>query len=205
MTYSRFVCVREQLNYCISKRLFEQQLAEQLARPKSSTLAYHEDDDDDDDDDDGSTTRRTTEKQHDRSSLAASDGVAADSAPDDDDAEGWDAFDDELEIPGDSATPSSSELPSKQRKQHVPEGREGALYELEGKVLAMSGEPMFVPKTQDLGLMTSDMIREQQHLLACVGTSEEAALVRAKMQTASLLSGSLLRHWCGSAWLAAVS
>jgi hypothetical protein len=37
--------------------------------------------------------------------------------------------------------------------------------------------------------MTSDMIREQQHILACVGTSEEAALIRAKMQTASLLSG----------------
>lgn len=36
--------------------------------------------------------------------------------------------------------------------------------------------------------MTEDMIQEQQEVLANLGTSEEAAKVRAKMQSSSLLS-----------------
>merc|ERR1712023_27646 len=36
--------------------------------------------------------------------------------------------------------------------------------------------------------MTSDMIREHQQVLACVGTSDEAAMIRARMQTAALKS-----------------
>jgi hypothetical protein len=107
------------LNYCISKRLHQEQLKQQESKVASSSLAYSDD---------------TEEAQQEAEPS---------------DSNGWEAFEDEaLDIPSSSDSTDTKSSSVEPRKRHVPEGREGALYELEGKVLAMTGEPMFLPKTQ---------------------------------------------------------
>ena len=66
--------------------------------------------------------------------------------------------------------------------------REGVLHPLEGMLLLATGQPLCVPVTQDPGPLTEDMMAEQEQVLARLGTSEEAARVRARLQAGSLLS-----------------
>ena len=56
------------------------------------------------------------------------------------------------------------------------------------KMLLLNGEKMKEPYLQDHGVMTEDMISEQQEIYAQLGTSEEAQKIRAKMQASTLLS-----------------
>ncbi|XP_064389082.1 rab3 GTPase-activating protein catalytic subunit-like [Halichondria panicea] len=64
----------------------------------------------------------------------------------------------------------------------------GALKPCGDLVLVATGNRLFVPITQDHTPMTEDMFTEQANVLSRLGTSEEAAKVRAKMQSSSLLS-----------------
>ena len=66
--------------------------------------------------------------------------------------------------------------------------REGVLHPLEGMLLLATGQPLCVPVTQDPGPLTEDMMAEQEQVLAQLGTSQEAARVRARLQAGSLLS-----------------
>ncbi|KAJ3085333.1 Rab3 GTPase-activating protein catalytic subunit [Quaeritorhiza haematococci] len=66
--------------------------------------------------------------------------------------------------------------------------REGHLYPLEGMKLLKTGEDMWVPETQEAGYMTDDMIKEQEDIFERLGTSAEAAKIRARMQCAQLQS-----------------
>ncbi|CAG8588149.1 1609_t:CDS:10 [Ambispora gerdemannii] len=56
--------------------------------------------------------------------------------------------------------------------------REGYLCVFKEYTLLKTGEPMWAPITQDNGLMTEDMIREQEEIFEKMGTSEEAAKKR---------------------------
>ncbi|KAJ1962038.1 hypothetical protein IWQ62_003658, partial [Dispira parvispora] len=99
--------------------------------------------------------------------------------------------------------------------------REGHAYPLLSYTLLKTGEPLWVPETQETPLMTEDMIHAQESLFVELGTSEEAALVRAKTLSALLFSdmqafkaanpGSILedfvrwyspRDWVGDAHIA---
>lgn len=51
-----------------------------------------------------------------------------------------------------------------------------------------SGQPIYVPLTQEAPLMTSDMLFEQQHIFEKLGTSAEGQKIRSKMQSAQLQS-----------------
>ncbi|XP_019854969.1 PREDICTED: rab3 GTPase-activating protein catalytic subunit-like, partial [Amphimedon queenslandica] len=66
--------------------------------------------------------------------------------------------------------------------------RIGALKPFKGLTLLKSNEQLYVPETQEQTPLTEDMLWEQQSVLSKLGTSEEAAQVRAKMQSMSLLS-----------------
>ena len=59
-------------------------------------------------------------------------------------------------------------------------------------LLIGNGAQMYEPETQDHGVLTEDMILEQQEIFAKLGTSEEAQKIRARMQAASLLSGNII-------------
>ena len=48
---------------------------------------------------------------------------------------------------------------------------------------------MWIPYTQDVGHMTEDRLRERELFFADLGSSSEAAQIRANMQSSSLLSG----------------
>ena len=49
-------------------------------------------------------------------------------------------------------------------------------------------EPLFIPLTQESTPMTEDMLGEHANVLVNLGCSSDAALLRAKIQRASLLS-----------------
>ncbi|KAJ1649832.1 hypothetical protein IWQ61_009201 [Dispira simplex] len=66
--------------------------------------------------------------------------------------------------------------------------REGHAYPLLSHTLLQTGKPLWVPETQETPLMTEDMIHAQEFLFVELGTSEEAALVRAKTLSALLFS-----------------
>ncbi|KAH3761819.1 rab3 GTPase-activating protein catalytic subunit [Pelomyxa schiedti] len=54
--------------------------------------------------------------------------------------------------------------------------------------LLLTGEPIVAPVTQETGVMTEDMITEYESVLSRLGTSMEGSRLRARMQSASLLS-----------------
>ncbi|XP_023243587.1 rab3 GTPase-activating protein catalytic subunit-like [Centruroides sculpturatus] len=73
---------------------------------------------------------------------------------------------------------------SKTQKQ-VPEGR---LKQLNNLTLLHSGAPLFIPITQEPSPMTEDMLEEHAEILVQLGTNSEGAALRARMQSACLMS-----------------
>lgn len=68
---------------------------------------------------------------------------------------------------------------------HRPEGR---LVPLKNVNLLVTGEQLFIPITQEPSPMTEDMLEEHAEVLAKLGTSAEGSQIRARMQSACLVS-----------------
>ncbi|CAC5408910.1 RAB3GAP1 [Mytilus coruscus] len=68
---------------------------------------------------------------------------------------------------------------------HKPEGRLSAFNDIQ---LLSTGEQLYVPVTQEPAPMTEDMLEEHAEILAKLGTSAEGAQLRARMQSACLIS-----------------
>lgn len=78
---------------------------------------------------------------------------------------------------------------------HSEGGKDGSKIKAEGRmhpynnmVLLHSTELLYVPVTQEPAPMTEDLLEEQSEVLAKLGTSAEGAHLRARMQSACLLS-----------------
>ncbi|XP_074642793.1 rab3 GTPase-activating protein catalytic subunit-like isoform X2 [Tubulanus polymorphus] len=80
---------------------------------------------------------------------------------------------------------SSSAAEYQDSLSHKPDGRFRQCADL--KLLNLD-EPLFIPMTQEPSPMTEDMLEEQADVLTKLGTSAEGAHLRARMQSASLLS-----------------
>ncbi|XP_077584476.1 rab3 GTPase-activating protein catalytic subunit [Stigmatopora nigra] len=65
---------------------------------------------------------------------------------------------------------------------------EGRLHPYNNMTLLNSSELLFIPVTQEPAPMTEDLLEEQSEILAKLGTSVEGAQLRARMQSACLLS-----------------
>ncbi|XP_004375144.1 rab3 GTPase-activating protein catalytic subunit isoform X1 [Trichechus manatus latirostris] len=65
---------------------------------------------------------------------------------------------------------------------------EGRLLQHGKLTLLHNGEPLYIPVTQEPAPMTEDLLEEQSEVLAKLGTSAEGAHLRARMQSACLLS-----------------
>ncbi|KAJ3331227.1 Rab3 GTPase-activating protein catalytic subunit [Blyttiomyces sp. JEL0837] len=65
---------------------------------------------------------------------------------------------------------------------------EGGVEVLAGVKLIKADRDMVIPEVQNPGYMTEDMIEEQEKIFERLGTSEEAAHIRARMQCAQLKS-----------------
>ncbi|XP_063144774.1 rab3 GTPase-activating protein catalytic subunit isoform X1 [Candoia aspera] len=74
---------------------------------------------------------------------------------------------------------------SKETLTLKPEGR---LHQHGNLKLLHPGHPLYVPVTQEPAPMTEDLLEEQSEVLAKLGTSAEGAHLRARMQSACLLS-----------------
>lgn len=111
---------------------------------------------------------------------------------------------------GGNTRQTSDEDKRHQRKQEKARERElgvkrrGVAERAEGLALLNSGLAVYVPHTQDHGWMTEDMIREQEDILASLGSSAEAQQIRARMQSATLLSGTPVVDSTGQLQLAAL-
>ncbi|CAG5116376.1 unnamed protein product [Candidula unifasciata] len=68
---------------------------------------------------------------------------------------------------------------------HRPEGR---MVPLKNVHLLVTGEQLFIPITQEPSPMTEDMLEEHAEVLAKLGTSAEGSQIRARMQSACLVS-----------------
>ncbi|XP_078084245.1 rab3 GTPase-activating protein catalytic subunit isoform X11 [Mustelus asterias] len=73
----------------------------------------------------------------------------------------------------------------KENQKWRPEGR---LHQHGKLTLLHTGDPLCVPVTQEPAPMTEDLLEEQSEVLAKLGTSAEGAHLRARMQSACLLS-----------------
>ena len=65
---------------------------------------------------------------------------------------------------------------------------DGRLKQCDDLYLLNKAEPLYIPITQESTPMTEDMIDEHANVLVNLGCSSDAALLRAKIQSASLLS-----------------
>ncbi|XP_043930878.1 rab3 GTPase-activating protein catalytic subunit isoform X2 [Protopterus annectens] len=65
---------------------------------------------------------------------------------------------------------------------------EGRLHQHSKLMLLHAEAPLYIPVTQEPAPMTEDMLEEQSEVLAKLGTSAEGAHLRARMQSACLLS-----------------
>ncbi|KAF9418232.1 Rab3 GTPase-activating protein catalytic subunit, partial [Podila epigama] len=65
---------------------------------------------------------------------------------------------------------------------------EGALEQLRDLTLLETTAPLMIPKLQEPGFMTEDMIQEQEDLFENLGSSIGAAKIRTELQSAQLLS-----------------
>ncbi|KAG2180049.1 hypothetical protein INT43_003836 [Umbelopsis isabellina] len=66
-----------------------------------------------------------------------------------------------------------------------PQGRKT---KMQNTMLCNADEPLWIPETQDLGFMTEDMVNQQAEVFESLGTSDEAAKIRAQLQSAHLIS-----------------
>ncbi|KAF9359635.1 Rab3 GTPase-activating protein catalytic subunit [Mortierella sp. AD094] len=65
---------------------------------------------------------------------------------------------------------------------------EGGLMPLKDLKLLQTGAPLLIPKLQEPGYMTEDMIQQQEELFETLGSSSDGAKMRAKMQSTQLTS-----------------
>ncbi|KAG0047965.1 Rab3 GTPase-activating protein catalytic subunit [Gryganskiella cystojenkinii] len=65
---------------------------------------------------------------------------------------------------------------------------EGGVKPLKDLKLLETGQPLLIPKLQEPGYMTEDMIQQQEELFETLGSSSDAAKMRAKMQSMQLIS-----------------
>ncbi|XP_041056975.1 rab3 GTPase-activating protein catalytic subunit isoform X2 [Carcharodon carcharias] len=73
----------------------------------------------------------------------------------------------------------------KESQKWRPEAR---LHQHGKLTLLRTGDPLYIPVTQEPAPMTEDLLEEQSEVLAKLGTSAEGAHLRARMQSACLLS-----------------
>ncbi|XP_065886522.1 rab3 GTPase-activating protein catalytic subunit-like isoform X3 [Dysidea avara] len=120
--------------------------------------------------------------------MSTTPGTNTQDTNSEDDEEFYEAQEEVLNESSDHVIQSSDHVTGETIGDTVWEGREGVLHQYQDLVLIATGEPLCIPITQDIAPFTEDMVLEQQQVLAKLGTSEEAGKLRAKMQSASLLS-----------------
>ncbi|XP_056889603.1 rab3 GTPase-activating protein catalytic subunit isoform X2 [Takifugu flavidus] len=102
----------------------------------------------------------------------------------------WDSWSDSeeeffecLSDQGDMDAPQTEEEKTGSKRK-----AEGRLHQYNSMNLLNSSEPLYVPVTQEPAPMTEDLLEEQSEVLAKLGTSAEGTHLRARMQSACLLS-----------------
>jgi hypothetical protein len=72
--------------------------------------------------------------------------------------------------------------------------KRGILKRLSNVVSQSTGKFLYIPISLDPGFKTEDQVEEEQTILSNLGTSPEAGMIRARMQSGQLLSGKFNRY-----------
>jgi hypothetical protein len=75
---------------------------------------------------------------------------------------------------------------------HRGRERHGVQQTLSNILSQSTGNPLYIPATLDPGFKTEDQIEEDHFILSNLGSSPEAATIRARMQSGPLLSGKVM-------------
>ncbi|XP_034042016.1 rab3 GTPase-activating protein catalytic subunit [Thalassophryne amazonica] len=105
-------------------------------------------------------------------------------------AKSWDSWSDsEEEFFECVSDQGEMEVPHAEKEKDTAKSKpEGRLHPFNKMNLLNSAVPLYVPITQEPAPMTEDLLEEQSQVLAKLGTSAEGAHLRARMQSACLLS-----------------
>ncbi|XP_071978369.1 rab3 GTPase-activating protein catalytic subunit isoform X3 [Engystomops pustulosus] len=127
---------------------------------------------------------------------AASDSTAESEKHKYDVGKSWDSWSDseeeffECHSDTEELKESGQDAQKKSAKEEVKEALkpDGRLHQSGNLTLLHTREPLYIPITQEPAPMTEDLLEEQSEVLAKLGTSAEGAHLRARMQSACLLS-----------------
>ncbi|KAG0088473.1 Rab3 GTPase-activating protein catalytic subunit [Podila epicladia] len=95
------------------------------------------------------------------------------------------------------AQPSGeTKSPQSQSKLSVEDDceAEGGLEQLKDLLLLETKAPLVIPRLQEHGYLTEDMIQDQEDMFENLGSSSDAAKIRTELQSVQLRSGKLNRH-----------
>nr|XP_015213851.1 PREDICTED: rab3 GTPase-activating protein catalytic subunit isoform X3 [Lepisosteus oculatus] len=111
------------------------------------------------------------------------------SAPEPAQGKSWDSWSDSEEEFFECVSDADELRDGSQGGEEAPRARpEGRLHPHGKLTLLHTQEPLYIPVTQEPAPMTEDLLEEQSEVLAKLGTSAEGAHLRARMQSACLLS-----------------
>ncbi|XP_071319577.1 rab3 GTPase-activating protein catalytic subunit [Trachinotus anak] len=125
-----------------------------------------------------------------QNSSPAPDSATASGAREVSPGKSWDSWSDsEDEFFECLSDQGEAEAPHAEGEKEGSKGKaEGRLHPYNNMTLLNSTEPLYVPITQEPAPMTEDLLEEQSEVLAKLGTSAEGTHLRARMQSACLLS-----------------
>uniref|UniRef100_A0A3P9L0P4 Rab3 GTPase-activating protein catalytic subunit n=1 Tax=Oryzias latipes TaxID=8090 RepID=A0A3P9L0P4_ORYLA len=100
----------------------------------------------------------------------------------------WESWSDSEEEFYECLSEQGEDGPQTEAGQNGASRAEGRLHPYNNLTLLHSSEPLYVPVTQEPAPMTEDQLEEQSEVLAKLGTTAEGTHLRARMQSACLLS-----------------
>ncbi|XP_070587394.1 rab3 GTPase-activating protein catalytic subunit [Erythrolamprus reginae] len=106
----------------------------------------------------------------------------------DSEEEFFECLSDTEELKGNGQEGGKKGIAKESSKETLALKPEGRLHPYGTMKLLHPGQPLYVPVTQEPAPMTEDLLEEQSEVLAKLGTSAEGAHLRARMQSACLLS-----------------
>nr|XP_020635295.1 rab3 GTPase-activating protein catalytic subunit isoform X2 [Pogona vitticeps] len=106
----------------------------------------------------------------------------------DSEEEFFECLSDTEELKGNGQEGGKKGITKESSKETLALKPEGRLHQHGNLTLLHPGDPLYVPITQEPAPMTEDLLEEQSEVLAKLGTSAEGAHLRARMQSACLLS-----------------
>uniref|UniRef100_A0A3B3CJN1 Rab3 GTPase-activating protein catalytic subunit n=1 Tax=Oryzias melastigma TaxID=30732 RepID=A0A3B3CJN1_ORYME len=138
--------------------------------------------------DEARKAQEATKDKHSKEAEPEHSISASSSAKETSQGKSWESWSDSEDEFYECLSEQGEEGPQTEAGHNGASRAEGRLHPYNNLTLLHSSEPLFVPVTQEPAPMTEDQLEEQSEVLAKLGTSAEGTHLRARMQSACLLS-----------------